>query len=81
MNNELENVYSTKDLAEASLLLVKNQKLIRLDRQGKIVFFVFEDRKSCENLSNQFWFGECLVNAKSYYEAIQTLKNRIFAQY
>ena len=81
MNNELENVYSTKDLAEASLLLVKNQKLIRLNRQGKTVFFVFEDKKNCEDISNQFWFGECLVNAKTYYEAMQTLKNRIFARY
>lgn len=74
----IENIYSTKDLAEASLLLVKNQKLIRLNRQGKTVFFVFEDKKGCADLSNQFWFGECLVNAKSYFEAIQTLKNRIF---
>ena len=81
MNNELENVYSTKDLAEASLLLVKNQKLIRLNRQGKTVFFVFEDKKNFEDISNQFWFGEFLVNAKTYYEAMQTLKNRIFARY
>lgn len=73
------NEYSTKDLAEGSLLLVKNKKLIRLDRQGKIVYFIFADRKSCEELSNQFWFGQCLVNAKSYYEAMTTLKNRIFS--
>lgn len=78
MDNELENVYSTKDLSEASLLLTKNQKLIRLNRQGKTVFFVFGDRKECDDLSSQFWFGQCLVNAKSYFEAIQTLKNRIF---
>lgn len=74
------NEFKTKDLAEASLLLVKNQKLVRLDRQGRIVYFVFDDKNNCEKLSNDFWFGECLVNAKSYYEAIQTLKNRIFSK-
>lgn len=73
------NEYKTKDLAEASLLLVKNQKLIRLEREEKIVYFVFDNKDTCEKLSNEFWFGESLVNAKSYYEAMATLKNRIFA--
>jgi len=74
------NDYSTKDLAEAALLLVKKQKLLRLERQGKVCFFVFANKEACENLSSQFWFGECLVNAKTYYEAMLTLKNRIFAK-
>jgi len=77
-NINIDNDYSTRDLAEAALLLTKNQKLLRLDRQGKIVYFIFSGKEECEKLSNQFWFGECLANAKSYYEAMQTLKNRIF---
>jgi hypothetical protein len=72
--------YATRDLAEAALLLTKNQKLLRLERQGKIVYFIFSGKEKCEELSNQFWFGECLANAKSYYEAMATLKNRIFAK-
>ena len=79
MDTKKEDVYSTRDLAESSLLLVKNQKLLRLEREGKTVYFVFAGEANCEKLSNQFWFGECPVNAKTYYEAIQTLKNRIFA--
>lgn len=75
----MNDSYATRDLAEASLLLTKKQKLIRLDRQGKIVYFIFSGKERCEELSNQFWFGDCLVNAKSYYEAMATLKNRIFA--
>jgi len=79
MKTQIENIYSTKDLSEASLLLVKNQKLIRLDRQGKTVYFIFKDKRKCEKLSNDYWFGESLVNAKTYHEAILTLKNRIFS--
>ena len=75
-----DNEYSTKDLSEASLLLTKNKTLIRLERIGKIVYFIFEDKDSCEKLSDQFWFSDCLVNARSYYESMQTLKNRIFAR-
>lgn len=71
--------YITKDLSEASVLITKQQKLQRIEREGKVCWFIFNDRKTCEELANHFWFDECLVNAKSYYEALQTLKNRIFA--
>ncbi len=80
MNTKINNEYSSKDLAESALLLIKDQKLLKMNRQGKTVYFVFADKTRCEELSNQFWFSECLVNAKSYYDAILTLKNRIFAK-
>jgi hypothetical protein len=79
METEIEETYSTRDLSEASMLLVKNQKLFSLERHGKTVYFHFANKENCEELANQFWFGECLVNAKTYYEAMTTLKNRIFA--
>lgn len=71
--------YSTKDLGEAGALIVKGQKLIRMDREGKICWFVFEDKEICERLSNQFFFGELYVNAREFYEALGRLKNRIFS--
>lgn len=74
------NAFRTKDLSEASLLLTKSGRLLEIERDGNTCWFVFEDKKSCENLSDQFWFGECLVNAKSYYQAMATLKNRIFSR-
>ena len=80
MDSKQEDIYSTRDLGESSLLLSKKQKLLRLERQSNTVYFIFADRKTCEMLSNQFFFGVCLVNAKTYFEAIQTLKNRIFSE-
>jgi len=71
--------YSTKDLGEAGALIVKSQKLIRMDREGKTCWFVFEDKEECEKLSNQFFFGELQVNAREFYEALGRLKNRIFS--
>jgi hypothetical protein len=71
--------YSTKDLGEAGALIVKDQKLIRIDRKGKTCWFVFEDKEECERLSADFFFGELQVNARSFYEAITRLKHRIFS--
>jgi hypothetical protein len=76
MNRE----YITKDLAEASALMVKRLKLIRIDRIGSICWFVFDDSEACTKISSDFFFGELIVNARSYYEAIQILKNRIFSK-
>lgn len=73
------DIYKTKDLAEAGVLIVKKQKLIRMDREGRICYFVFENKKECEKLSSQYFFGEILVNARNYYETLNILKNRIFS--
>lgn len=80
MKTVTNEIYTTKDLSEASLLLAKGQKLTEIRREGTTCWFEFSDKKTCEELSNQFWFGECLVNAKTYYEAMATLKNRIFSR-
>lgn len=77
---EIKTEYRTRDLAEASILFAKKQRLSRLERKGKVCWFVFENKKVCQEISRQFWFGECLVNGKDYHDAMQTLKNRIFAQ-
>jgi len=71
--------YSTKDLGEASALLVGKQLFIRIDRSGSTCWFVFDNKEECKKLSDQFFFGELLVNAREYYEALGRLKNRIFS--
>lgn len=80
INTNSSNYYSTKDLSEASLLMAKGQKLTGMRREGSTYWFEFTDKKVCEELSNRFWFGECLVNAKTYADALATLKNRIFSR-
>ena len=73
--------YRIKDLAEAGALIVKKQQLVEIEREGKTCWFVFENKQECEKLSNQFFFGEFLVNARDYYETLNRLKNRIFSKY
>jgi len=71
--------YKTKDLGEAAALIVKKQRFIRMDRDGRICWFVFENLQECERLSSDFFFGELLVNARELQEAIKRLKHRIFS--
>jgi hypothetical protein len=76
MENE---IYKTRDLAEAAALLVSKQRLIQILRIGKICWFLFEDKEKCLHVSSEYFFGELIVNAREYYQAITRLKNRIFA--
>ena len=71
--------YKTKDLGEAAALIVKRQRFIRIDWEGRICWFVFENKQECEGLSSDYFFGELLVNAREFQEAIKRLKHRIFS--
>ena len=71
--------YRTKHLAEAAMLLTMRRVLVEIEREGNVCFFVFENKKRCEELSKQFFFDTLLVNARDYYDAMNRLKNRIFS--
>lgn len=80
MENRAMNEYFTKDIGEAAALLCKGAKLLRLQREGHFFWFVFSDKDSCQSLSNEYWFDQLLVNAKTYQDSLRTLKDRLFAQ-
>jgi hypothetical protein len=77
MTNDL---YKTRDLAESAVLLVCKQHLIQIQRVGKICWFIFEDQQACAKISSDYFFGELLINAREFHQAITRLKNRIFAR-
>jgi len=76
---EKEINYKTHDLGEATAILVKKQKLIRIDREGRICWFVFVNKKECEKISKQFFFEDLMVNAREYFDTIRRLKSLIFS--
>ncbi len=78
MENKTVDEYKTKDLGEAGSLIVKGENLIRIERNGKVCWFVFQDKAECLRISNLFFFGRLEVNARDYFEALGRLKNRIF---
>lgn len=76
-SNNLE--YRTKDLGEASALLASGISLLRLERESSYFYFIFEN-KDTKIISDKYWFGELLINARHYNDAIRSLKDRLFAR-
>jgi len=77
---ENKDKYKTKDLGEAAALVCKSAKLLGLQKENDFYWFVFSNTRFCEEISNKYWFSnDLLVNAKTYQDALRTLKDRLFA--
>ena len=70
--------FKTKDLYLASFLFAKEKVLARVDREKNICWFVFKDIN--EEMINKFWSGQAECEAKTFSDAIRTLKDRIFSE-
>lgn len=78
--NQQSNQYRSYDLGLASSLVHVGFSLVGLDRSGgKKVEFIFTKTPELEEAVRRFWLGELMVNAQGYFEAIRSVKNRIYS--
>lgn len=78
MDMKMTDVYSTKDLAEASFLIASGIKLTQIKDEDGRFWFVFADKSTCQRLADSFWRGEATINAQALCSAMRTLKDVIF---
>ncbi len=85
---ETKNEYATKDMHFAAFLQVKGMFIKELEQRGKgpgghnVIYFIFEDKKRCEELDTIFWNGvgdDVMVNVKKYFTVIRDLRSRVFS--
>ena len=77
----INEVFKTRDLAEASTLLTLKQKLIRLEHDGHRFWFFFSDNKDrCMKLSTMYWAGELKVDPREFSLKMRELKDRLHSQ-
>lgn len=79
MKKMKNDIYSTKDLPEASAIYCRGQKFLRLEKEDNHFLFLFQDAKTCQKLANAFLNRELTVDAKTYAESLRTLKDKIFS--
>lgn len=78
--NQQSNQYRSYDLGLASALVQVGFPLRGLDRSnGKKVEFIFTKTPELEEAVKRFWSGELSVDAQGYFEAIRSVKNRIYS--
>lgn len=70
--------YQTKDLYEAAALVASNEKLSSASRISGVCYFKFQDAGTCKQKVERYHFGELLINAREYQQALSRLKKMIF---
>ncbi len=63
----------------AAYLYSQGLDLVKVERDGKVCWFNFVNKTQCELLANLYWSDKAEVRAKSFVEAIRSLKDIIFA--
>lgn len=78
----METEYKTRDLYEAAFLVAKGILPTRLEQalNSSRYFFIFGNFADCTQLVSDFWNKKGLVDPRTYSEAINYLKDRLFAR-
>ncbi len=74
-----KNSYRLKDLYLAAYLYSEGLELANVNKEGRVCWFSFSDRKKCELLINLYWKNQAISKIKSYTDAIRTLKDLIYS--
>lgn len=79
MRLDTDKYLATRDLYFASYLFAKGYELstIKPDNGGVFSWFIFSEKRKCEQEEQSFQKKEALINAKDYSEAIKYLKRKV----
>ena len=69
--------YQVSDFYLAAYLKAKQFKLVNIDREGRRVIFIFEDRDDRSQLTKDF-YNDGLIQVSPFIHAIQDLKSIIY---
>ncbi len=81
MNNNYftSEYYHVSDLALAAALICKSHEPVEIDKSNKQrVVFIFCNNQDVKRSAQDFLFGRCLVDAKSYFDNIKHLKSQLY---
>ncbi len=74
----MEDLFLVKDLYVAGYFYANGLRFKGVRRDGPICWFEFDDKKRCAKLQQDYFAGVGNANAKSYADALKTLKGVIF---
>jgi len=75
-----QNVYATKDIFEGAYLHSQRITLLKLEPDTHYFWFIFNNKKACENLSTAYWAGSASGNIKDFVNSYKTLKDLVFSR-
>jgi len=72
--------FLTYDMSLAAVLVLLKYDLVYIDKENpKKVAFVFARQKDIDQDVDKFWNDNIKVKARSYFDTLKMLKNRIYS--
>jgi hypothetical protein len=76
----VEELYVTKDQQLASLIYATGHVLDSSYWENGSCYFVFENKKECDQLVSKYYNGLLKINAKSIFDALNTVRSIIYSR-
>ena len=79
--DDQNNYFYTYDLGCSAALISAGFELISLDKANpRRVQFIFCRKNNIEKVVNKYWTNQLNLQARSFFENIKMLKNRIYSE-
>jgi hypothetical protein len=76
-----KDYFQTSDLGLATALCCRDYELSTLDKQDpRKVSFIFKREVGIEEDADAYWSNELETKARTYFDNLRTLKNRIYSE-
>ena len=73
-------IFTTHDLGVSTALLCVGFELIHVDKSNpKKALFIFQKINDIENTVNQYFSDKLKVKARSYFDHLKALKNKLYS--
>lgn len=74
-------VFTTYDLGVSTALLCAGFELVSLDKENpRKALFVFKRKANIENIANQYFTDQLEVKARSFFDHLKALKNKLYSE-
>lgn len=80
ISNTNINEIRLSDFGLVAALLTSHFSILRTERDGRRMFFIFVNSPRLELAISEYWSGSLMVSALQYFETTKGLKSRIYSE-
>jgi len=77
-NAKYSPLFRTKCQFIASTLYALGEKLDSTESDGRVLFFIFENKSKCEELVKKYYANDLKVNPRALFDSFRTIKSILF---
>lgn len=78
-NNDGNGLFRTRDLPLAAWLNLHGQEHMKIEKRGRVGYWVFQQTPELENLVAAYGEGEVCLNLKDYLDCVHDVRSDLYS--